>query len=149
MEDLDKYTEWLRMRGVENPSEDQVKDFGRKANNNLRGSLLEFIVITWLDRRWRYSGTREWLKREGLLNPSERDLGYFGRKIRNTVLWRASILLVFITGWFVFLRAIGLPPKGFQLVPPISGLVYGLANSFGTQLPRGSAARAEKKLVSG
>jgi hypothetical protein len=103
--------------------------------NGPRGSIIEFVVYVWMDSEDKYSGTRRWLRLQGLASPSEEQLAYFSQKIRKTILWRASVVLLLVIAWFLFLRLTGLRPAGLNIVPPISGLVYGFTNPFGTKLP--------------
>lgn len=128
------YREWLRSRGVDNPSEEEVRLFEKEASGNPRGSLLEFLVYIRMDSGVGYPGTRRWLARQGLSDPSPNDLGHFHKKIRSAMVWRGSLLVILVAGWFVFLWVAGLRLMGLNIVPPISGLAYGLTNAFGTKL---------------
>ena len=112
-----------------------MKSFERTAKGHPRGSLLEFIAYVWMDAGVPFSGTRRWLRLQGLLDPSPEDLSFFSRKIKGTIAWRVSLVLALVVGWLICLRVVGLMFWGLNIVPPISGLAYGLTNAFGTKLP--------------
>jgi hypothetical protein len=112
MENLQKYREWLKARGLENPSREEIERFKKQTRKSPFGSALEFLYLAWMDRRRKYSGTRYWLAKQGLPNPSEEDLKYYGRKIRRAALWRTSVAFVLFLGWFIFLWWAGLAPFG-------------------------------------
>jgi hypothetical protein len=97
-----RYNEWLRVRCIENPSENELRLFEKKARSNPRSSLIEFLLYIWMDTKTEYAGTRRWLGLQGLLDPSPADLSYFRSKIRRAVVWRASLLVLLVIGWFLF-----------------------------------------------
>jgi hypothetical protein len=135
MQDLERYRRWLRARGIQDPTDDEVKMFQEKAKSDLRGSLVEFLVYMRMDAGMPQSGTRRWLGLQGVVDPSPEDLSYFRRKLRTTFAWRGSLVLALVVGWFIFLRFTGLRLSGLNIVPPISGFEYGITNAFGTKLP--------------
>jgi hypothetical protein len=137
----EKYREWLRVRGVDNPSEDELKAFESSARRNPRSSVIELVLYIWMDTSVEYSGTRRWLEQQGFTDPPAEDLRYFSRKIRRTVTWRAALIVGLVAGWFVFLHAEGLRLGVLGLVFPVSGFAYGLTNVFGTKLPGHSPSR--------
>jgi hypothetical protein len=135
MESPEGYKEWLRARGIEDPSPALLRVFAKKARSNPRSSLVEFLFYIRMDAEADYAGTRRWLSLQGFLDPSPDDLRYFSTKIRRTVVWRASVLLALVVGWFVFLWAAGLKLGILGVVPGLGGLAWGLTQAFGTQLP--------------
>jgi hypothetical protein len=112
MDDLERHKEWLRARGIQNPSEDEARLFKKRMRRGLqrRASVLEFLVFMWMNSRIKHSGTRSWLKHAGMQSPSEEDLTHFTRKMTRAVFWRVSIVLGFVLAWFVFLWWAGLQP---------------------------------------
>ena len=129
------YKDWLRCRGIEHPSDDEVKLFERRAKANPRGSLLEFLAYMWMDSEVKYSGTRRWLGLQGLLDPSVDDLRYFNQKIKRTVAWRGAVLLALVGAWFGFLWLVGLRATGLHVFVPVTWIAYALTNTFGRKLP--------------
>ncbi len=142
MQDRVRYKEWLRARGVENASEDDLRLLGKKAKSNPRASLLEFLAYMWMDAEVGYAGTRRWLGLQGLLEPTRDDLIYFHGKIRSTVAWRGTLLVALLLSWFTFLWVEGIRMGGLNLVPPISAFIYGLTHTFGAKLPGRSPTQA-------
>jgi hypothetical protein len=144
MEELGRYREWLRARGIENPTEHQVQHFKKKTRTSLRGALLEFLTYIWMDSEREYSGTRRWLRLQGLQNPSQEDLNYFTKKIRKTVVWRGSVLVALIASWCGLFWFWGVQLRGLQAFVPITWAVCGLTASFGRKLPEGDRAGARR-----
>jgi hypothetical protein len=133
--DAEKYREWLRARGIQNPSEAVVERFKERTRKSPYGSLYEFLVIAWLNTRSEYAGTRIWLRAEGLSNPSEQDLKAFTRRITKAILLRGSVTLLLLAAWLAFIWLTGLPRKGLQLITAVGLVLLGLGTSCGSRWP--------------
>lgn len=140
---LEKYREWLRVRGVESSSDAEVKRFREQIHSRPFGCLLDFLLVIWIDSRGKYGGTKGWLKAQGLLEPSDKDLTYFSRRIRKSAIWRGLTILLLVIAWFVFVSLTGLRVAWIDIAVPIAILVCGLGVSAGTKLAgRDDVARA-------
>jgi hypothetical protein len=134
VEDLEKYREWLRVRGVENASRDEARRLKEQACGSPYGSLLDFLLLVWIDSRGKYAGTRGWLRAQGLLEPSDEDLRYFSQKVKQAVLRRALVVLLVVIAWFAFAHVTGLKLAWYTIVMGISLAICGLGMSAGTRL---------------
>lgn len=68
----------------------------------LPGSILDFLVVVWLDRRADGGGTRDWLRSHGVLDPTKEELSYFGRRIRRALVLRGVVVAVLFAGLVAF-----------------------------------------------
>ncbi len=137
MDDLEKYRRWLRARGIDNASDDDIRRFKRKTQKRPYGSLLEFLLVAWLDSLGKYGGTKGWLKAQGLLDPSGEDLSYFSQKIRRAILWRGSFVLLLVIAWLSWFWLDRVPLRGLNGAMPFVFILGGLVTSAGTRLPKG------------
>ncbi len=112
MDDLEKYRHWLiSARGIENPSDEEVKRFREKARRHRPyGSILGLLKMLRMDARGDYGGTRAYLLFQGFSDPSADDLIYFHGRIRRALLWRVSVGVLVFAGGLVYFWCAHLPP---------------------------------------
>jgi hypothetical protein len=148
LEVLHRHKDWLQARGIENPSEDDLRILRRKIKGSVRGSLVEFLLYIRMDGEQEYSGTRRWLGLRGFANPSEKDVKFFRRKIRKAFVYRGCLLSSLVLSYLVWYWVDQIPLRGLSLLVPVATFIYGSTNQFGAKL-QGADPRASKVRGSG
>jgi hypothetical protein len=142
--DTEKYRRWLKVRGIENPSESEVARFAKETTGSPYCTLMELLIIAWIDSRGRFAGTRGMLIGKGLWEASDEDLRIWSAAVKRAAFRRGCALLGVEAAWFAFLGLIGVWGLVFSLLAPVSILVCALGVSAGTKLV-GSDALALKR----